>query len=119
MDTHETAKVQRLEEQLHRVTPEAFYEPGSVLKLEVNEEEKVLATSDDEQHVRDFGETSSSQTPAADDWLEQGPLAIPKAVGQLHSTPLSQHIEEGSVSAGSKNAEKLGKRRYSESSAGH
>ena len=55
MDTHETAKVQRLEEQLHRVTPEAFYEPGSVLKLDVNEEEKVLATSDDEQHVRDFG----------------------------------------------------------------
>ena len=46
MDTHEIAKVQRLQEQLHRVTPEAFYEPGSVLKLEVNEDEK---------HLRDFG----------------------------------------------------------------
>ncbi|XP_015765571.1 PREDICTED: uncharacterized protein LOC107344438 [Acropora digitifera] len=55
LDTHETVKVQRLEEQLHRVTPEAFYEPGSVLKLEVKEEEKVLATSEDEQHLRDFG----------------------------------------------------------------
>ena len=55
IDTHEIAKVQRLEEQLHRVTPEAFYEPGSVLKLEVKEEEKVLATSEDEQHFRDFG----------------------------------------------------------------
>ena len=55
LDTHEFAKVQRLEEQLHRVTPEAFYEPGSVLKLEVNKEEKVLATSEDEQHLRDFG----------------------------------------------------------------
>ncbi|XP_015768941.1 PREDICTED: uncharacterized protein LOC107347503 [Acropora digitifera] len=119
IDTHEIAKVQRLEGQLHRVTPEAFYESGSVLKLEVKEEEKVLATSEDEQHVRDFGETSSCKTTAADDWLEQSPLAIPKAVGQLHPTPLSQHIEEGSVSAGSKNAEKLGKRRFSESIAGH
>ena len=54
MGTHEIAKVQRLE-QLQRVTPEAFYEPGSVLKLEANEEEKVLATSEDEQHLRDFG----------------------------------------------------------------
>ncbi|KAK2561422.1 hypothetical protein P5673_015944 [Acropora cervicornis] len=118
VDTHEIAKVQRLE-QLQRVTPEAFYEPGSVLKLEANEEEKVLATSEDEQHLRDFGEPSSSQTTAADDRLEQRPLAIPKAVVQLHPTPLSQHIEEGSVSEESENAEKLGKRRYSESSAGH
>ena len=55
IDTHEIAKLQRLEEQLHSVTPEAFYESGSVLKLEVKEEEKVLATSDDEQHLRDFG----------------------------------------------------------------
>ena len=54
MDTHEIAKVQRLEEQLQRVTPEAFYKPGSVLKLEVNEEEKVLATCEVEQHLRDF-----------------------------------------------------------------
>ena len=53
MDTHEVAKVQRLEEQFHKVTPEAFYEPGLVLKLEVNED--VLATSEGEQHVRDFG----------------------------------------------------------------
>ncbi|XP_074622706.1 uncharacterized protein LOC141880983 isoform X1 [Acropora palmata] len=119
MDTHETAKVQTLEEQLHRVTPEAFYEPGSVLELEVKEEEKVLATSEDEQHLRDFGETSSSKITAADDWLEQSPLAIPKAVGQLHPTPLNQHIGEGSVSVGSKNEEKLGKRRFSDSSAGH
>ena len=160
VDTHEIAKVQRLEEQLQRVTPEAFYKPGSVLKLEVNEEEKVLATCEVEQHLRDFRgrkwpikifirvweinnqlnyssrrskllnpvlyfyflyfpEPSSSQTTAADDWLEQSPLAIPKAVGQLHPTPLSQHIGEGSVCAGSKDAEKLGKRRYSESSAGH
>ena len=55
IDTHEIAKVQRLEGQLHRVTQEAFYEPGSVLKLKVKEEEKVLATPEDEQHVRDFG----------------------------------------------------------------
>ena len=55
MDTNTIAKVQRLEEQLHRVTPEAFNEPFSVLKLEVIEEEKVLATSEDEQHLRDFG----------------------------------------------------------------
>ncbi|XP_015780568.1 PREDICTED: serine/threonine-protein phosphatase 6 regulatory ankyrin repeat subunit B-like [Acropora digitifera] len=119
MDTREIAKVQRLEEQLHRVTPEAFYEPGSVLKLEVNEEEKVLETSEDEQHLRDFGETSSAQTTAADEWLEQRPLAIPVEVGQLHPTTLGQHIEEGSMSSGSKNIGKLGKRRYSESSAGH
>ncbi|XP_067020807.1 uncharacterized protein [Acropora muricata] len=119
VDTHEIAKVQRLQGQLHRVTPEAFYEPGSVLKLEVNEEENVLATSEDEQHLRDFGEPSSSQTTATNDRLEQRRLAIPKAVGQLHPTPLSQHIDKGSVSAGSKNEGKLGKRRYSESSAGH
>ena len=55
MATHAIAKVQRLEEQLHRVTPEAFYEPCSVLKLEIKEEEEVLATSEDEQHLRDFG----------------------------------------------------------------
>ena len=55
MDTHEIAKKQRLEEQLHRVTPEAFYEPCSVLTLEVDEEEEVLETSEDEQHLRDFG----------------------------------------------------------------
>ena len=55
IDSHKIAKVQRSEGQLHRVTPEAFYERGSVLKLEVKEEEKVLATSEDEQHVRDFG----------------------------------------------------------------
>ena len=55
MDTHAIAKVQRLDEQLHRVTPEAFYEPCSVLKLEQKEEEKVLETSEDEQHLRDFG----------------------------------------------------------------
>ena len=53
MDTHEIAKVQRLEEQLDRVTPEEFYEPCSVLKLEV--EDIVLETSEDEQHLRDFG----------------------------------------------------------------
>ena len=61
MDTHETAKVQKLEEPLHRVTPGAFYEPGSVLKLEVNEEEKVLATSEDGQHLRDFGGIGNGQ----------------------------------------------------------
>ena len=55
MATHAIAKVQRLEEQLHRVTPEAFYKPCSVLKLEIKEEEEVLATSEDEQHLRDFG----------------------------------------------------------------
>ena len=55
MDTQEIAKVQRLDEQLHRVTPEVFYEPCSVLTLEVNEEKKVLETSEDEQHLRDFG----------------------------------------------------------------
>ena len=55
MHTHEIAKVQRLEQQLHRVTPEAFYKPCSGLKLEVNEEEKVLATSEDEQHLRESG----------------------------------------------------------------
>ena len=61
MDTHEIAKVQRLEEQLHRVTPEAFYEPCSVLKLEVNEKENVLETSEDEQHLRDFGGIGNGQ----------------------------------------------------------
>jgi len=57
MDTCEIAKVQRVEVQSHRATSEAFYEPCSVLKLEVNEREgrKVLATSEDEQHVRDVG----------------------------------------------------------------
>ena len=66
-----------------------------------------------------FPETSSAQTTAADDWLEQRPLAIPVEVGQLHPTTLGQHIEEGSMSSGSKNVGKLGKRRFSESSAGH
>ena len=61
MDTLGIAKVQRLEEQLHRVTPEAFYEPCSVLKLEVNEEENVLETSEDEQHLRDFGGIGNGQ----------------------------------------------------------
>ena len=61
MDTHEIAKVQRLEEQSHRATPEAFYEPCSVLKLEVNDEEKVLETSEDEQHLRDFGGIGNGQ----------------------------------------------------------
>ena len=55
MDTHEIAKLQRIEEQLHKVTPEGFYEPCSVLQLKVNGEEKVLATSEDEQHWKDFG----------------------------------------------------------------
>ena len=54
MVTHEIAKVQRLEERLHRVTPEAFYKPCSVHKLNVNDEEKFLGTSEDEQHLRDF-----------------------------------------------------------------
>ena len=60
-----------------------------------------------------------AQTTAADDWLEQRPLAIPVEAGELHPTTLGQHIEEGSMSSESKNAEKLGKRRYSESSGGH
>ena len=55
MDTHEFAKVRRLEQQLHRVSPEAPNEPFSVVKFKVNEEEKVFATSADEQHLRDFG----------------------------------------------------------------
>ena len=66
-----------------------------------------------------FPETSSAQTTAADDWLEQRPLAIPVEAGQLHPTTLGQHIEEGSMSSESKNAEKLGKRRYSEFNTGH
>ena len=64
-----------------------------------------------------FPETCSTQTTAADDWLEQWPLAIPKAVGQLYPMTIRQHSEEGAVSSGLKNAEKLGKRRYSEFSA--
>ena len=50
MDTDEFAKVQRLEQQLQRVTSEALNEPFSLLKFKVNEEEKVIATSRDEQH---------------------------------------------------------------------
>ena len=66
-----------------------------------------------------FPETSFAQTTAADDWSEQWPLAIPKAVGKIHLTTLGQYIEEGAVSSGIKSAVNLGKRRYSESSAGH
>ena len=66
-----------------------------------------------------FPETSFAQTTAADDWSEQWPLAIPKAVGKIHPTTLGQYIEEGAVSSGIKSAVNLGKRRYSESSAGH
>ena len=62
IDTHEIAKVQRLEEQLHRVTPEAFYEPCSVPKLKVNEEEKVLAASEDGQHLRECGGRKKANT---------------------------------------------------------
>ena len=55
MDTHEIAKVQRLEQQSHRVKPESLYEPCSVLKFKENEEENVLETSEDEQLLREFG----------------------------------------------------------------
>ena len=55
MDTHEVAKVQRLEQQLHRVTPEPLNEPCSAGKFKVTEEEKGLVTSEDEKHLRDFG----------------------------------------------------------------
>ena len=62
MDTHVIAKVQRSEEQLHRVAPEAFYGPCSVLKLKVNEGQKVLAASEGGQHLRESGGRKKANT---------------------------------------------------------
>ena len=54
MDT-KVGKVQRSERQLPSVSSETFYEPRSVHRREVTEEEKALATSENKKSLREFG----------------------------------------------------------------
>ena len=61
--------------------------------------------------------TSAGQAVAAEDSLKQRPLAIPEAFFQLDPRKVQQQFKEGESTLGSKNPNKLGKRRISEPTA--